>query len=209
MHRHRILALAAAGALAAVPAAAQDMGGHAMHGMYVLPGPSSTSTAQRAYAQRLLTRVKREAYRWRTRALARADGYRPGRSTPDIEKHTFHYNNTRRYRDGRRLDPRRPESLVYRQVTAGHFRLVALMFRIPVTMHPPHPAGGLMRWHVHYACEMSDAAMPTADNGPCPDGMRMRTGPTAMVHVWFVDDLTHAFDLMAPSDDLLHPEPLD
>jgi hypothetical protein len=200
-----ILAVAAAATMA-TPALAQHEH-RPGHGMLVLPGPATTSDAQRAYAEQLEADARAKGARWATRRLARADGYRPIGSRPDTDKHTFHYNNVRRYHDGHRLDPRRPESLVFRQVAPGRFRLVALMFRVPTTIKPPHPAGALLRWHVHYACEMGAMAMAAADN-PCEDGMHMRTGPTAMAHVWFVDDIDHAFDLMPPADALLRPTPV-
>lgn len=200
-------AVVAAALLAAVPATAQETHDHGDgHGMYVLPGPSTTTDAQRAYARHLLARAKAQGRRWATRRMARRDGYRPIGSRPDATKSTFHYNNPARYHDGRRLDPRHPESLVYRQVAPHRYRLVALMFRAPATARLPHPAGALLRWHVHYACEPDDAAM--AADGPCTHGMHMRTGPTAMAHVWFTHDLDHAFGLMRPSDDLLEPTPV-
>ena len=207
-HRTSALAAAVAAALAAAPAVAQEVHDHGDgHGMLMLPGPATTSDGQRAYAEQLVTDARAEGARWATRRLARRDGYRPIGSRPDRDKGTFHYNNARRYHDGHRLDPRRPESLVYRQVAPGRFRLVALMFRIPSSVPPPHPAGALLRWHVHFRCEMPAMAMAAGDS-PCPAGMRLRTGPTAMAHVWFTPDLAHAFDVDRPPTEMLDPTPV-
>jgi hypothetical protein len=215
---HRTVTAAAVTALAAAMLAtaqspAQDGMGEAHdhgdgHGMYVLPGPSATTDAQRAYAERLLADAKRLGRRWSTRSRARRDGYRPFGSRPDETKTTFHYNSAARLHDGRRLDPRRPESLVYHRNGPGDVVLVAMMFRVPSSITPPHPAGALMRWHVHYRCAMAEMAPPGALAGPCTDGMRMETGATAMAHVWFVADVEHAFDIGRPPSEMFDPIPV-
>ena len=211
MTRPSVTTVALAAAVAALAVAAPSRGQDAMppdHGMYVLPGPTTTTDAQRAYAERLLRRAKRFGARWATRRLARADGYHPLSSRPDSQKTIFHYDNDARMHDGHQLDPRHPESLVYWRRGPGDFVLVALMFRLPLGSNLPHPAGALMPWHLHYRCVMPDDRSAGPMTGPCTDGMRMKTGPTVMAHVWFVDDLEHAFDPMHPPTDLLLPTPV-
>src|SRR4051794_22100904 len=177
------VAAVVAAALAAAPSPAQEGMGHE-HGeerhMYVLPGPASTSDAQRSYAEDLLARARRQGRHWATRRQARRDGYRPIGSKPDSAKHVYHYNNAARLHDGHRLDARRPESLVYWNRGPGDAVLVGLMFRVPSSGPFRHPAGALMNWHVHFRCEMAEMLPADAMQGPCADDERMRTGATAM-----------------------------
>jgi hypothetical protein len=216
MTRHTVTAAAvaavAAAALVAAPSPAQAAMDHD-HGserhMYVLPGPASTSDAQRRYAERLLARARRQGRHWATRRQARRDGYRPIGTKPDSAKLVYHYNSAARIDDGHRLDARRPESLMYWNRGPGDVVLVGLMFRIPSSGPFPHPAGALMNWHVHFRCQMAEMLPADAMQGPCPDDERMRTGPTAMAHVWFTDDVDHAFGLYRPPTEMLHPLPAD
>ena len=208
-------ALAAAGVVAALaaatpaPAGAQDAMTHDGHsGMLVLPGPATTTAAQAAYAERLWRRARVLGARWATRRAARRDGYR-GMHHSDAGKHRFHYTNWDLLGDRRRLDPRRPESLVYLRRASGEVVLVGLMFRVPTRARTPHPGGALMPWHVHYRCVMADDPVANGGQGPCADGERMKVGRSKMAHVWFVDDGAHAFDVEDPPglDPTAAPDP--
>jgi hypothetical protein len=132
------------------------------------------TASERAAAEELLGEIERNRRRWRDHASARAEGYEP---TPRARgQRNKHWQNRALVRDGRILDPRKPEGLVFRDG-----RLVAVVFRTPAGEEAPQPGGPLMVWHAHEpAC---------ADE---PQGQACRRAPK-MLHVWFNGDEA-AFD---------------
>jgi len=173
---------------------------------------SAATSAQRAAAERLLRRSLASASRFGTLADARAAGYvgDPGRRyvkdwrlghqrLADGPIRDVHMNHPGHLSDGHLLDPRRPETLVYRRQAAGRYELVALMYRAPAGPVPT-PAPSLVRWHLHGGCvpanERHDAGVTVPHEG-CPAGELLHHGSNAMLHVWLDRSLRTAFGMDA------------
>lgn len=101
-----------------------------------------------------------------------------------------HFIQSQYMRDGRVLDPDRPESLVY-QVINGQRTLVAAMYMAEpgTTLESVDDFGGpLTQWHVHGdLCftppPASRVAGLTDANGDCAPGL-VKPEPVPMIHVW-------------------------
>ena len=161
------------------------------------PEVTDLTAAELEAATRLLRRSRAMARRFPTARAARALGYTPRRRL-DRSVLMPHFTNDGHIADNATLDPRRPESLVYRRDRGGRLRLVAFMFRTapgPTT----HPAGRYLRWHAHGGCRRPRDASATARPHPdCPRGHVLHIGRTMMVHVWFTDDVARAFSFDPP-----------
>jgi hypothetical protein len=103
-----------------------------------------------------------------------AAGYRV---VPGTEHTIAHYVDPSAVRDGRVLDPSRPEGLVYYAAGGGDPVLLGAFFVAPPGEPVPDDAGGIVVWHSHDpACT---AFFATPDQ-PCTDTRRM-------LHVWTAD----------------------
>jgi hypothetical protein len=131
--------------------------------------------------------------RFPTLVAARRAGFRYGLRSQHAQRlaarhrrnYLYHLTNYRYLRDGRILDPERPETLVYLAPRGGAQRLVAFAYRAPANTSPP--TGGLLAWHVHSAQRSSNDC---------------RTGATAMVHVWLTRRVKAAFGHAMPTEPL-------
>lgn len=110
------------------------------------------------------------AQRFPTYQVAVAAGFTPWRRNwrPPL---LFHLRHARYERDRHRLDPRRPESLVYWWGPTGQPVLVAFMYRMPMKPGWPRVGRPLLGWHAHGAD---------------------KPGATLMTHVWLTGDLRSA-----------------
>jgi len=143
--------------------------GHADTG---LPGGE-----ERAAAQRLYDRVKAATAAYRDPDAARAAGYRvdPDKRKPSGRPPVaIHSPNPAYRRDGRVLDPSRPESLVYGKKPDGELALIGALFAVPPGEAAPTLGGPITRWHTH------------------------REGGPKMMHVWFTDELRSAYARRPP-----------
>jgi hypothetical protein len=113
--------------------------------------------------------------RFRTYAAARRQYTVTARNRP--RPLVFHLRHEPYFDDGRQLDPRRPESLVWWWPAAGPPILVAFMYRAE-TLRPPRTGGGIFGWHAH----------------------GRRTAP--MTHVWLTRDLRSAAANCLPVQEL-------
>lgn len=134
-------------------------------------------------AARLVADTKAAAVRFEDLGAAQAEGYyqvAPPRNS------LVHYMHTGYNRDGRILDPERPESLIYLRLTDGSWRLVGIMYRMPSPDQPgPRVGGALTAWHAHdNLCTANGRVVGTTNNGPCTNGTASRT--PEMLHVWLV-----------------------
>jgi hypothetical protein len=118
--------------------------------------------------------------------VALADGYRPFGS-PDALM--VHYGNSRFEKDGRVLDPTRPETLVYAGTPDGPL-LLGAMYSLPgLDRTPPDVGGPLTPWHVH--TNVCVGPVPPfligllTPFGTCPFGS-VNIVSNAMIHIWTI-----------------------
>jgi len=111
-----------------------------------------------------------------------------------------HYFNTAYTRDGRILDPERPESLVYLGMPDGTAKLVGVLYRMPSPDQPgPRVGGPLTVWHAHdNLCTANGRVAGKLSNGRCTSGTLTPT--PEMLHVWVVENPNGVFsDDMEPA----------
>lgn len=150
--------------------------------------PSGATPAQRAAADRLLAQTKAAAGRWGSLDAAKADGFRA--ITPVLNG-LQHWHNQRFFTDGKLLDARAPEELIYASTSRGPV-LVAAMYLMERLGEPgPQVGGPLTVWHDHDdLCFSMDGTVVGFHRPPrqtCPPGSVNQRTPE-MLHVWLVDN---------------------
>lgn len=153
-------------------------------------GIGGVTSEQAARATTLIQSSQSDLPKYATTSAAMADGYL---SIGDGATGFEHFIKYSLLNDGRVLDTKAPESLVY-EVKGGTKTLVSAMF----IANPGTPltdttlvnyAGGLMQWHVHSnLCWITVNGVPkvvgvTNAAGACAIGTLQPTG-APMVHVW-------------------------
>lgn len=157
------------------------------------PAARRPSARERKFAQRLADRTRAAIRRFDELAVATAAGYA---RVDDV-----HYVSAAALRDGRVLDPSRPEALMYADRADGPV-LLGAMFLAPGTSRGPQIGGPLTRWHYHLfgaAVCMIDGGFPVALAGAhdaCALGRAAVRSPE-MLHVW----IDHPRDVFDPSMD--------
>lgn len=162
---------------AAAPATAEP---HAEHPSARTTGHSHTrdyaalwaaaTPEQRTGATALVDAVRAGIAPYANADAARAAGYAPNqRGGPNAT----HWPDRAAFRDGRTLDPTRPESLVYWTLPDGRKVLLGAMFKVAPGQTAPAPGGDLTMWHVHPA--PGEMCHPAEDDG---------CGGTQMLHVY-------------------------
>ena len=137
---------------AAYPPGAGTRGNHTHHsyGTPLSQYPDLLSAPARALVQgerlRARTLAAARTRRFRSYAAVRRQYAPTGRHRP--RPLLFHVHRAAYFRDGRVLDPRRPESLVYWWPRRGAPILVAFMYRAE-TSKPPRYAREVLGWHSH------------------------------------------------------------
>jgi hypothetical protein len=148
-------------------------------------------------AARLVAGTKAAAVRFEDLQAALAEGYY---QVAPPRNGLAHYMNTAYNRDGRIVDPDRPESLIYLLLTDGSWKLVGVMYRMPSPDQPgPRVGGPLTAWHAHdNLCTANGRVVATVSNGTCARGTASRT--PEMLHVWLVNNPNGVFsDDMEPA----------
>jgi hypothetical protein len=138
-------------------------------------------------AAQLVELTREGLARYRDPEAARDDGY--FNSTPGVGG-VNHWINLEYMRDGRILDPERPENLMYYRTTSGKDILVGAMF---VMQGPgelgPAVGGEMTRWHLHPGYCWAPAGFPVSpsanEGNRCPPGQFLADTPE-MIHVWVV-----------------------
>lgn len=157
-------------------------------------GSGQTTPESRAVADRLLQDVRAGIARFSDMGTAQAEGYR--QATPYRFGHwgPAHFNNEGFQRDGRLLDPARPEALVYLKLPDGYVVLLGAMF-LAHKGQGPRPGGAITEWHVHdNLCLTATGAVALATApGRCPAGSFFLGEAVEMMHVWMFDHPEGAF----------------
>jgi hypothetical protein len=160
-------------------------------------GPPPTPDQARAAAD-LAARTTAAVARYRDYRAAVADGYRPTGRLAGLQ---VHFESRAHQRDGRILDPRAPEQLVY-AAEHGRVLLLGVVYQLP-TAGAPGPAigGSTTRWHAHNVCItlLPPGFGVVSPFGGCPFTAYALTLPE-MMHVWTVDPPGGPY-VDRPSDD--------
>jgi hypothetical protein len=146
------------------------------------PNLAAARPADRDKAAALLRAVHENArLRFPTYAAALRAGYTRVRGANWQRPLAFHLRHRVYERDGREIDPRRPESLVYWWPRDAQPTLLAMMFR---TDRRPASVGSVPIFHRHVNVRTGE------------------TGATMMMHVWMTQDLRTAFANCLPRNAL-------
>jgi hypothetical protein len=143
--------------------------------------------AERTAATQLVLTARTALARYNDPRVAAADGYRvAGMAGID-----FHATNPAYEKDGRVLDPTRPETLVYGVAPDGRPVLLGAMFQMPdLRAHGPAIGGPLTMWHAHeHVCISLTPPSLTgilSPLGACPIGSFDVPLTPEMIHVWIV-----------------------
>jgi hypothetical protein len=161
-------------------------------------GPSiAVTAAELEGAARLVAETRAAATRFENLEATRSLGYYQVAPPRNGLAHYLHAGYTR---DGRILDPERPESLIYLRMPDGSWELVGVMYRMPSPDQPgPRVGGALTAWHAHdNLCTANGRVVGTTTNGRCATGTAGRT--PEMLHVWLVENPDGIFsDDMEPA----------
>jgi hypothetical protein len=151
-------------------------------------GPTEPAGAeQRKAADALYRNVSAAIARFEDPAVAVAAGYH----AEGIRGTGFHADNPAYTGDGRTLDPRRPETLVYAARDDGTPVLLGAMFQAQgLRAHGPAVGGPLTVWHAHeqvcFGLLPPSLAGLTSPLGVCPAGSVTIPLTNEMMHVWTV-----------------------
>jgi hypothetical protein len=145
----------------------------------------AVTDAELEAATRLVADTKAGVARFGDLEAAKADGYY---EVAPPRNGLVHYLNSAYNRDGRILDPERPESLIYLDLTDGNWMLVGAMYRMPAPDQPgPRVGGPLTAWHSHNnLCRAEGRVVAVAVDGACRRGVLGST--PEMLHVWLVEN---------------------
>jgi hypothetical protein len=189
-----IAAVAAADTAADTAADEADAAGSGEHahaptvGMAMPAGDGRPATpAQRRAAAELYRQVRTAIAPYADPAVAVAAGYK----ATGIRGAGFHADNPAYGKDGRMLDPARPETLVYATRADGTPVLLGAMFEVPGLRDAGPAVGGpLTVWHAHeqvcFGLLPPSLAGLTSPLGACPAGSVLIALTNEMIHVWTV-----------------------
>jgi hypothetical protein len=154
-------------------------------------GGHHPTVEQAAAADALAAATKAAMAPYATLEAALAAGYqlpKPG-TGPDV-----HMDNPAYKKDGRMLDPQRPETLVF-AIEGGRATLLGVVYVMERAGRAgPEPGGPITRWHAHNICL---TALPPGFGivtpfGSCP-ALSVNVTTPEMMHVWVVDPPAGAF----------------
>ena len=161
-----------------------------------LSGTPGVTPAELARAEQLVRDTLRDLPHFADPNIAYAEGYR---TIHDEITGDEHYINWSYLSDGRVLDTKHPESLVYEKRN-GKRTLVAAMFTLELGQtfaDVPDIGGPLTQWHIHndlclYDLGNGEKQVIIKINGVCP-GSSQPVGITPMIHVWIVKNACGPF----------------
>ena len=159
-----------------------------------ISGVKGVSKEQESRARRLVADTQRDLMRWSDYRVAEREGWT---SIGDQRTGYEHFVNVSTILDGRFLDSKHPESIVYK-VYGKTKILVSAMYMAEGMKSLDDPvltdyAGPLFQWHVHdnLCWSLGEGFRPsitgiTDENGKCPSGSRRANVQIPMIHVWVV-----------------------
>jgi hypothetical protein len=156
-------------------------------------GPTETSVAQQAEADRLWAATAAFTARYHDPSVAAADGYQ----VEGIAGNDFHAPNPAYQNDEVMLDPTRPENLVYGAGPDGPI-LLGVMFETEGLRNDPPPIGGAaLDWHRHeqvcFSLTPPGLAGLVDPFGNCPVGSLAMPTTNSMMHVWTIQGASNRF----------------
>jgi len=184
------------------------------------PDLSLASPEQRAAAEAVRRQAWAAAQPFAHLAAARRAGYdlHVARKEPAVLG-VLHAEK-RWKRAGRNyFDPTKPKALIYARQPGRPLVLIGVMFSMPRGILGPDTLGPIGRWHSHLVCFSGAARGLGLAGSYCPAGEKLGQG-SAMLHIWFTNDLRSAYAIHVPvpqlcRDGLLdaatcakHPKPL-
>ncbi|HEY2794366.1 MAG TPA: hypothetical protein VGJ28_18535 [Micromonosporaceae bacterium] len=154
-------------------------------GMIMAPvADAAASPAQTRAAALLADRTAASLQRFTDIRAALAAGYRPTLTSTGLR---VHLENKAFTKDGRILDPQRPEDLMY-AIADGKATLLSAVYEMPYANDPgPTPGGPITMWHTHDVCVTALPPSYTVVDayGDCPMlSVALTVGQ--MMHVWVV-----------------------
>lgn len=166
-------------------------------GVIMAPVESTDPTpSQVRAADTLASRTKATVARFTDIRTAIAAGYAPSLTKTGLR---VHLENKAYERDGRVLDPQRPEMLMY-AIADGKATLLGAVFQMPRAGVPgPTPGGPITRWHAHDVClTLLPPAYELVDiYGTCPL-LSIHVTVPEMMHVWTIEHPGGPFDDDSP-----------
>jgi hypothetical protein len=165
-------------------------GGHGAHGDDASSDPAAAPVAptpqERAAAEELYARTRAALVAYADPAVAAADGY----AVSGIRGRDFHAAHETYAKDGRVLDPERPEYLIYAESDRGPLLLGAMFEMESISDVGPRVGGPLTPWHRHeqvcFSLLPPTVAGMTSPYGLCPLGSLTVPWTAEMLHVWTV-----------------------
>ncbi|OLB79202.1 MAG: hypothetical protein AUI14_11035 [Actinobacteria bacterium 13_2_20CM_2_71_6] len=162
-------------------------GARAQAGVLMLPHDDAVPTPDQVRgAAVLVDRTRAGLARFADIHAAIAAGYRP---TTNRMGYDVHMENPAYAKDGRILDPDRPEQLMY-AIADGKATLLSAVFAMRVAgTAAPAPGGPLTHWHSHNICvTVLPPGFTLVDAyGGCP-AFALKVASPLMMHVWVVDN---------------------
>ncbi len=155
--------------------------------------PTRPTADDRSAADRLFRETALNIGRFEDISVAAAEGY----NVNNLGRMGGHADNPAYKKDGRILDPTRPETLVYRPGPEGPV-LLGAMYQTDESGEPgPMVGGPLTVWHGHdHVCfgllppGLGSLGSPM---GTCPLGTVMVALTNEMIHVWTIDGAPSRF----------------
>lgn len=151
-----------------------------------LLGDEHPTAAQENGADQLARATKQATKQYENLSAALAAGYKLPRVSKGLD---VHLENPEYKKDGRVLDPSRPEMLVYAIDDRGATLLGVVYVLERAGVAGPMPGGPITRWHAHNLCL---TALPpgfgvVSPFGGCP-ALSIAVTTPEMMHVWVVPD---------------------